>query len=286
MNRIVAITRKSLDLGVFGYCILLLVLFLTQRCAIYYPLNTVPDPAKAGVPDMSVHRVVTADGLKLLAWWKPPANETQPAIVFFHGNAGHLGHHSRPARFFLDAGFGVLLVSWRYNAGAGGSPSEEGLLIDGRAALDFVAARGIDRNRIVLYGESLGTGVAVAMASERDVAALVLKSAYSSIADVAQDRFWFTPARWLVRDKFDSVSRIADVQAPILILHGERDRTIPVRFARRLFDAAPEPKEAHFFPDGSHKNLYRLGAGQLVLGFLDRHIADSGKTFDGKATGS
>lgn len=273
MKRVTGVARKILTLGAFGYCVLVLMLFLGQRTALYHPTDFVPDPARYGVGDMSARRIETPDGAKLLAWWKPPTEATRPTIVYFHGNAGHLGNRGRQARFFLDAGYGMLLVSWRYNAGAGGSPSEDGLLADGRAALAFVAAQGVDPDHIVLYGESLGTGVAVAMAAETDVAGLVLLYAYSSIADVAQDLFWFAPARWLVHDEFDSMARIAVVRAPILILHGDRDSIIPVKFARRLFDAAPEPKEARFFPDGTHANLYRLGAGDLVLDFIGRQMA-------------
>lgn len=272
MRRVTAIVRKILALGIFAYCVLVLMLFLGQRTALYHPSDFVPDPARYGVADMSVRRIETPDGANLLAWWKPPVDATRPTIVYFHGNAGHLGNRGRQARFFLDAGYGMLLVSWRYNAGAGGSPSEDGLLTDGRAALAFVAAQGIGPDRTILYGESLGTGVAVAMAAETEVAGLVLLYAYSSIADVAQDRFWFAPTRWLVRDEYDSVARIAAVRTPILILHGDRDTIIPVKFARRLFEAAPEPKEARFFPDGNHANLYHLGAGDLVLDFVRRNL--------------
>jgi fermentation-respiration switch protein FrsA (DUF1100 family) len=209
----------------------------------------------------------------LLAWWKPPADSSRPTIVFFHGNAGNIGHRYYQARQYMDAGLGLLLVSWRYNAGAGGEPGEEGLLTDGRAALDFVAAQGISERRTVLYGASLGSGVAVAMALEHEVGGLVLVYPYSSMTDVAADRFWFAPVRMLIQDEFDSVARIGKVRAPILVIHGERDRIIPVRFARRLYDAAPEPKEGHFLPAGTHANLYHLGAGQLVLDFLERRVA-------------
>lgn len=258
--------------GAFSYALLVAALYLNQRLIMYHPDQSIPDPAAVGLTDMSVQRIETADGLKLLAWWKPPADGTRPTIVFFHGNAGNLGHRSYQARHFIDDGLGLLLVSWRYNAGAGGEPSEAGLLTDGRAALDFVAAQGIPEDRTVLYGASLGSGVAVAMALERDVAGLVLLYPYSSMTDVAEDRFWFMPVGMLIKDKYDSVARIGKVQAPILVIHGERDRVIPVRFARRLFAAAPEPKEGHFLPEGTHANLYRLGAGNLVLDFLERRL--------------
>ena len=259
--------------GFAAYLLLVAALYLNQRDLMYHPDRRVPDLAAAGLADMTVHRIETSDGYRLLAWWKPPADSSRPTIVFFHGNAGNVGNRKRQARQFIDAGLGLLLVTWRYNAGAGGEPSEAGLMTDGRAALVFVAAQGIRERMTVLHGESLGSGVAVAMALEHDVGGLVLVYPYSSMTDVAEDRFWFAPVRVLIRDEFDSVARIGKVRAPILMIHGERDRIIPVRFARRLYEAAPEPKEGHFLPAGNHANLYHLGAGQLVLDFLERRVA-------------
>lgn len=275
-------TGKALVVvGAFFYVVLVAALYLNQRSILYHPDQSVPEPSAAGLPEMSAHRIETDDGFKLLAWWKPPADGTRPTIVLFHGNSGNLGHRRRQAREYINAGLGLLLVTWRYNAGAGGEPSEAGLLIDGRAALDFVAAQGIAEHRTVLYGASLGSGVAVAMALERDVGGLVLVYPYSSIVDVAEDRFWFMPVRMLIQDEYDSVARIGKVRAPVLVIHGERDRTIPVRFARRLYAAAPEPKEGHFLSDGTHANLYHLGAGDLVLDFLDRHVVVAQKAAAG-----
>jgi fermentation-respiration switch protein FrsA (DUF1100 family) len=265
--------KRLAFIGAVTYAVLIAALYLNQRSIMYHPDQTVPDLAAMGLQDMSVRHIETGDGFKLLAWWKPPADKTRPTIVFFHGNAGNIGHRRYQARQYMDAGLGLLLVSWRYNAGAGGEPSEAGLLADGRAALDFVAAQGISEQATVLYGASLGSGVAVAMAVERKVGGLVLLYPYSSMTDVAADRFWFAPVGLLIKDEYDSVTRIGKVTAPILLIHGERDNVIPVRFARRLFAAAPEPKEGHFLPEGTHANLYRLGAGRLVLDFLNRRVA-------------
>jgi fermentation-respiration switch protein FrsA (DUF1100 family) len=110
------------------------------------------------------------------------------------------------------------------------------------------------------------------MAAEYPAAALVLDSAYSSIADVAQAHYWYLPVRWLVKDRFDSIVRMGAVRSPVLIVHGEDDRTIPAWSARKLLAATPQPKEAHFLPRGNHGNLYRLGAGDLVLDFLARNV--------------
>jgi fermentation-respiration switch protein FrsA (DUF1100 family) len=124
----------------------------------------------------------------------------------------------------------------------------------------------------VLYGESLGTAVAIRMASERPVGAIVLESPYTSIEAVGQHHYPLLPVRLLLRDRFDAMSRIGQVTAPILVLHGERDEVVPVAFGRALFEAAPEPKEAWFAPDGGHIDLRQHGAFAVVADFLRRRL--------------
>jgi fermentation-respiration switch protein FrsA (DUF1100 family) len=254
------------------YVLLIAILFFAQRSLLYHPDQTVPDPVAHNVPEMKAVRVKTEDGLQLLAWWRAPRDEISPVIALFHGNAGHIGGRAHKVRDYLDAGYGVFMLSYRYNAGSGGSPSEANLFTDARAGFDFLKAEGVQEARIVAYGESLGSGVAVEMASTRRIGALVLEAPYSSMADLAQHHYWYAPSRWLVRDRFDSILRIGDVSAPILVLHGERDNVIPAKFARRLFDAAPEPKEAHFFPEAQHNDLLDHGMARLVIDFLDRNL--------------
>lgn len=266
------IAASLLGVAIGLYLAALGFLYAYQRDVQYHPDPTIPGPAGSIVPEMAALRIETADGLRPLAWWAPPPDGDRPVIVYFHGNGGTVAMRAMQARFLLDAGYGVLLAGYRYNAGAGGAPSEDGLIADGRAAVDYVRARGIPPERIVLYGESMGTGVAVAIAAEQPVAAVILVMPFTSIADVAQDHYWYFPARWLVRDEFDSLSRIGKVRAPMLIIHGEDDRLIPVKFARALLAAAPGPKEGHFIVGGRHGGLYALGAGEIVRDFLERYL--------------
>lgn len=254
------------------YALFVVVLYVAQRGLLYHPDQTVPDPAEYGVPEMNAVRVPTGDGFKLLCWWRAPRDDAQPVLAVFHGNAGHIGSRAHKVRDYLDAGYGVLLVSWRYNAGAGGSPSEENLFNDARAALTFLNREGIEDGRIVPYGESLGTGVAVAMAAERKLGALVLEAPYSSIPDLAQHHYWYAPSRWLIRDPFDSLSRIGQVDEPIVVFHGLKDKVIPPKFGQRLFEAAREPKEAHYLPEGLHNDLPDHGIALLAIDFLQRHL--------------
>ncbi len=254
------------------YALFIAILFFMQRSLLYHPDQTAPDPAAYGVPEMSPVRLDTEDGFQLLGWWRAPRDSGQPVLVYLHGNAGHIGDRAHKVRGYLDAGYGVLLVSYRYNAGIGGSPSEEALFADARAGLAFVAREGLAEDRIVLYGESLGSGPAVAMAATQRIGALVLEAPYTSMVDLARHHYWYAPARWLVRDRLNSISRIGKIAAPLIVIHGESDRVIPVKFGRRLFDAAPETKEAHFLPGAAHNNLIDFGMAPLVIDFLERNL--------------
>lgn len=266
------VLMELLVLVAAGYITLVGMLYVGQRALMHHPEALAPNPRDHAVPEMSAVRIPVEEGLEIFAWWHAPTEPGRPVLVYLHGNADHIGDRDYKARIMIDAGFGMLLVTWRYNAGAGGSFSEGALLEDGRAALTFVRAKGIPAEQLVLYGESLGTGVAVALAAETDIGALVLETPYTSIADVAQSRYWYVPAKWLTRDRFDAMARIGAVRAPILMFHGDADATIPIRFARRLFDAAPEPKEGHFIPGAGHADLYDYGAGTLVVDFVERHV--------------
>ncbi len=261
-----------LALAAGGYALLVAVLYLAQRALLYRPDGTVPNPGAHGVTDMAVVRIPVGDGVESLSWWHPPRERGWPVVVYFHGNAGHIGERAYKARRMIDAGFGVLLAGYRYNAGGGGAPSEASLLADGQTIMRYAVDQGHAMEQLVLYGESLGSGIAVALAADNGVGGLILETPYTSIAEVAQAHYWYTPAKWLIRDRYDSLARIGRVRAPILLFHGDADETIPIRFARQLYDAAPEPKEAHFLTGGGHTDLFDRGAGNLVVGFLERHV--------------
>jgi fermentation-respiration switch protein FrsA (DUF1100 family) len=238
------------------YLVVVAALFLGQRRLLYQPFGSFGAPADSGLPEMTAVRVRTADGLDNLAWFAPPRVAGAPTVVFFHGNACNLSCWSYKARAFVDAGLGMMMTGYRGYEGNGGDPDEAGLFADARAALDWLAGRGIAGRDVVLYGESLGSGVAVRMASERPVAAVVLEAPYTTIADVARHHLPFVPVGWLLRDRFDSLARIQDVQAPLLIVHGDRDTLIPSMLGRALYAAAREPKRALWIADGGHSDLW------------------------------
>jgi fermentation-respiration switch protein FrsA (DUF1100 family) len=275
----------ALGLIVAAYLGLGGLMFAFQRRLIYFPDRSRPAPAQYGAPDMAEIRYRTGDGLTLTGWYRPPADETAPVIVHFHGNAGHIGDRAPLMRPYLDAGFGLLLAEYRGYGGNPGRPTEKGLYADGRAALDFVLGQGVAPGRIVLYGESLGTAVAIKLAAETPVGALVLEAPFTSAVDVGASAYPFVPVRWLMLDRFHSLRRIGAVAVPVLVLHGEADATVPVAHGRRLLASARAPKEGRFYDRAGHSDLYDFGIAGEVIGFLRRHRSGGARSAAAPAGG-
>ncbi|HXZ46896.1 MAG TPA: alpha/beta hydrolase [Pseudolabrys sp.] len=252
--------------GTLGYCGVLALMYVFQRSLMYFPDPARISPAAAGLPEAEEVAFKSDDGETLLAWHVAPRFD-KPVVIYFQGNAE--GLEPRVGRFtWLTAdGTGLLALCYRGYSGSTGRPTEDGLIRDARAAYDFVRKRDPGR-RIILFGESLGTGVAVALAAEREVAGIILDAPYTSMAELGAAAYPFAPVRWLVKDSFHSDKRIARVHAPLLIVHGERDDIVPVRFGEKLFARANEPKRMVRFPLGGHVNLDEYGAAKAVKGFL------------------
>lgn len=238
-----------------------------QRSFMYFPDRDAPVAADWRADGVSVVRYPSTDGL-MLSGWHWPAQGGRRTIVWFQGNGGHAGHRAGFVRPYIAAGYGVLLAGYRGYGGNPGSPSEEGLNADARGALDWLAGQGVPAGDVVTMGESLGTGLAVQMATERPVAAVVLFAPYLSMAELGRGFYPWLPVEWLLLDRFDSAAKIAAIRAPLLIVHGEQDGTVPVAHGRALLAAATVPKRGLFVPEAGHNDLYTADVAAAVLGFL------------------
>jgi fermentation-respiration switch protein FrsA (DUF1100 family) len=251
-------------LAAIGYLAVGAIMFFAQRALMYFPENLRTAPAAAGLRQAE-EVMLDSGGEKIIAWHVPPRGN-KPVVLYFHGNGGALQHRVARFRKIIADGTGLVGLSYRGYGGSTGQPTEAGLIEDARAAYAFAAER--YPGRIVAWGESLGTGVAVALAAEKPISRLILESPYSSTVDVAAAQYWFLPVRFLMKDQFRSDLRIAHVTAPVLIMHGDADRTIPIRFGQRLFSLIPGKKRMVRFPGGGHNDLDAFGAASVALKFL------------------
>jgi fermentation-respiration switch protein FrsA (DUF1100 family) len=260
------------------YGLYLTGLYLFQRRIVFLTDKARPDLTRVALPRTEAVTVTTEDGLPLLAWYMPPQRADGYVVLFLHGNAGNIGHRGYRLERFDRLGWGALLLEYRGFGGNPGHPSENGLLTDARAGLAKLRAMGIPLDRILVWGKSLGTGPAVRLATEQRVAALLLEAPYTSVADLARLRFPLVPVDMLLLDRFDSLRAIGRVQAPVLVMHGERDRIVPAAQGRAMFEAAPSPKELWIARDTGHFGMVDAGAIEAAADFVKRleRDADSG----------
>ena len=235
----------------------------------YFPDTTVIAPADAGLPEAREHRVQTKDGETIVVWYAAPKSG-KFLILYFHGNGGHVAGRAARFRQLSQGGHGILAVSYRGYGGSTSSPSEAGLILDAQAAYGFARSAGHAPERIIVFGESLGTGVAIALAAKQKTAGIILEAAYNSTAAVAASVYWMFPVRWLMHDTFRSDQRISAVKGPLLFLHGDADPVIPLRFGKALFERATGEKEFVTIPGGGHQVLEMPGAIERVRNWLDR----------------
>jgi fermentation-respiration switch protein FrsA (DUF1100 family) len=250
-----------------GYIAAVAMMFFKQR-AILFPIPTIVRmaPDVAGLPQAEEHVLTTADGEHVIVW-HVPAKPGHRVVVYFPGNGDYLAGSVGRFRHIISDGTGLVALSYRGYAGSSGRPSEQGLLEDAAATYLFAASHYED-GRMVAWGYSLGSGVAVALAADHPFGGLILEAPYTSIADVAAAAFPFLPVRILLKDPFPSDQRIARVTAPVLVMHGAQDATIPIRFGERLFALAHEPKQFVRFVGGTHDNLDSFGATETARHFI------------------
>lgn len=256
---------------VVAYALICFAMWALQRHLIYMPRRDVQPPLAYGLHDFADMRLKTVDGLQVQAWFRK-ARPGWPTIVYFHGNGGHLGYRAHYYQLLTESGFGLLALSYRGYGASEGSPSEQGLYLDARAAMDYAAhTLALPPGQIILYGESIGTGVAVQMATEYAFAALVLQSPFTSLRARGAALYPWLPVSLLLNDRFDSLSKVSRIHVPVLLLHGAQDTIVPVADGKALFAALPEPKEAVYFPHQGHNDLDIVLLAGAVDAFARRH---------------
>jgi fermentation-respiration switch protein FrsA (DUF1100 family) len=249
-----------------GYGGIVGLLYVTQRSLQYLPERFRTTPAEAGLPQAEEITLKTPDGERVIVWYVPPKDD-KPVVLYFHGNGGALEQRVDRFRAIIVDGTGLVALSYRGYGGSTGTPTEAGLITDAETAYDFAAAR-FPPQRIVLWGESLGTGVAVALAAEKPVGRVILQSPFTSTVDIGAARYWYVPVRLLMKDQFRSDLRIGKVTAPVLVMHGEADQVVPIALGERLYGMIKAPKRFVRFPGAGHLDLSAHGANEVAREFI------------------
>ena len=241
----------------FGLALFALLLRWREPSMIYYPMRDMGiSPDQVGLKFDDVW-LTTSDGARIHGWYVPAAGTAATTILFLHGNAGNISHRLDKLAIFHSLGAATLIIDYRgYGRSDARQPDEHGTYRDAQAAYDWLAKR---HSQIILYGESLGSAVAVDLAVKTQVAGVIIEEPFTSIADVGQKMFPFLPVRLIAKTKYDSLSKMPKLRAPLLILHSRDDEIFPMSYADRLLAAAPEPKRLVELR-GSHNDAFLVSA--------------------------
>ncbi len=257
---LLALVAVVLYAAIVGY------MYAKQDTLLYKPSGELPDPKTIGMADVDVVSLPMSDGVVLTAWSAPPATEGAPTVLFFHGQSGNLGDRADRMREILNSGYGLLAPSYRGFPGSEGEPSEMALISDGVYMFDRLDVEGTD---VVLHGQSLGTGIAAAVAEQRPNAQLlVLEAPFTATVDVASERYPLLPVSLLMKDQFATRDLIEEITVPTLIFHGTEDETIPLHHGEALAAMSGGSAKLYVVPEGTHNDLWSHGLWDEVQATL------------------
>jgi len=249
------------------YFFLGLSLYFLQRKILFNTSGRPHDPFHYGLEAVKEVQILTNDGISLLSWYFKGKGKT-PLLVYFHGNSFDIGERSYRVKRYIDQNWAVLLVSWRGYSGNLGNPSEKNLYIDGEAAIKWIIENTHYQFKdLVIYGESLGSGIAVELGKKYEFASIVLEAPFTSVADIARQRYRIFPTKFLIKDKFNNLEKINKLKSPLLIISGKKDEVVPHIHSKILFEEAKVLKECVFIDEAMHNNLYDFGIEKQVISF-------------------
>ena len=239
------------SLVVLVYFLATLGLYIFQRSLLYHPTENNYDGDRLTVNIEKV-KIVTEDNIDLLAWYHNKDINKFKTILYLHGNAGSLENRIHKINHFEDMNINFLLLSWRGFSGNKGEPTEQGLYQDARSAVKWLIKQGVFEENIIIYGESLGTGVTTEIAQNKNFAGIILESPFTSMVAAGKSKYPIFPIRLLLKDRYESDKKIKNIKSPILIMHGEKDNIVPFWMGEKMFELANEPKYSYFSKYDDH----------------------------------
>ena len=249
------------------YFLVLVYLYFFQRNLMYHPNenNYSNDELKVNVEKI---KVITRDGIDLLGWYHEKNLKEFKTLLFFHGNAGSLENRIHKLNRFGEMKINFLIIAWRGFSGNKGKPSEKGLYEDGQSAIQWLLEKGLNEKDIIIYGESLGTGIATHLSQNKDFAGVILETPFTSMVDAAKTFYPYIPVNLLLKDKFKNEDKVKNINSPILIMHGEVDQIVPFAMGKRIFEVANEPKFSYFTKHDNHMMEYDENLLKALNSFL------------------
>tara|TARA_B100001057_G_scaffold443459_1_gene479563 strand:+ start:44 stop:847 length:804 start_codon:yes stop_codon:yes gene_type:complete len=250
------------------YFLIVVFLYFYQRNLLYHPNenNYSNDKLMAQVEKIKVR---TNDNIDLLGWYYQKDIKKFKTILFFHGNAGSLENRIHKLNHFKDMNINFLIIAWRGFSGNKGKPSEKGLYEDGDSSIQWLLNKGIKETDIIIYGESLGTGVATHLSQNRNFAGLILETPFTSMVDAAKTFYPYIPVKFLLKDKFENKKKIKNINLPILVMHGEADQIVPFSMGKKMFELANEPKYSYFTKHDNHMMEFDKNLIKALNSFLE-----------------
>ena len=263
MNYIVTILLTF----VFIYFFILISTYVFQRNLLYHPSenNYFGDQLEVKIEKV---KIKTQDNIELLSWYHNKNIDRYKTILFLHGNAGTLENRIHKINHFKDMNINFLLVAWRGFNGNKGKPTEKGLYEDARSAVVWLKSKGIKENNIVIYGESLGTGVATEIAQKKNFAGVILESPFTSMIEAGKTKYPYLPVRLLLKEKYESNKKIKNIKSPILIMHGKVDKIVPFYMGEKMYELANQPKYFYFSDYDDHMMEYNEKLLKILKDFI------------------
>ena len=237
------------------YFLVLVFLYFYQRNLLYHPNENNYSEDKISV-DIEKVKIETLDNIELLGWYHEKNLKDYKTLVYFHGNAGSLENRIHKLNHFQDMNINFLIIAWRGFNGNKGKPSERGLYVDGKSAIDWLKKKGVDEKNLILYGESLGTGVATHLAQNKNYAGVILETPFTSMVDAAKNFYPYIPINLLLKDKFENFKKVKNINTPILVMHGEVDQIVPFSMGKKIYEIANNPKYSYFTKYDDHMMEY------------------------------